>query len=83
MIRHIVYGDQFVLLARDDSGHVFLQFVVVRGFDQVLASFHGKDDVDIDLGIRVGHGAEDAAPDGACESNLDWFYKYVAPDGAR
>lgn len=55
MIGHVVDGDHFLVLGRDNAGDVFLEFVVVFGFDEVLPAFDGEDDVDVDLGVGVGH----------------------------
>jgi len=38
------------------SGNVFMQPVFKSWDDQVLPSFRGKNEVDIELGIRISHG---------------------------
>ena len=55
MVRHIVYGDQFLFLCGDDAGDVFLQFVVMLWQDEVLPPFNGKHDLDVNLRIGIGH----------------------------
>src|SRR5271165_3630366 len=55
MVRHIVYGNQLVLLRRDSADDVFLDFVVVFGWDEVLPAFDSEYDVNINLRIGVGH----------------------------
>ena len=44
-------GPAIFVLAGDDPGDVFLQFIVVFGLDQVLPAFDGKDDLDVDLSV--------------------------------
>jgi hypothetical protein len=56
MIRHIVDGYQFLSLTGDNAGNIFLQFIVMFGFDEVLSPFNGEHNVDINLRIGVGHG---------------------------
>src|ERR1700690_1806525 len=54
-VRHIVDGNQFLVLTGDNTGDVFLKFVVVFGFDEVLSAFDSKHDVDVNLRVGVGH----------------------------
>src|SRR5215469_707358 len=42
-------------LLGNDAGDVFLQFVVVFGRNEALPAFNRKNDVDINLCVRVGH----------------------------
>ena len=55
MIRHIVYGNELVLLSGHDAGDVLLQFVAVFRPDKVLPAFDGKHNVDVDLRVGVRH----------------------------
>jgi hypothetical protein len=55
MIGHIIYRDQFLLLSRDDSGDVFLKFLVVLGRKEILSALNGKNNMKIDLRGRVRH----------------------------
>jgi hypothetical protein len=55
MIWHIVYGDQFLFLTRDDAGDVFLQFIVVFGLDEIMSTFDGKHNVDVNLRVGICH----------------------------
>ena len=55
MIRQVVNGDQLLLLAGDDAIHVLLQFVFELGTNQILPPLHGKNDVNINLRVGVGH----------------------------
>lgn len=68
MIGHIIDDDHFVILTGNNAGDVFLKFVVVFRFDEVLSSFDGEHDMDINLRVGVCHVEEDAAPDGALKS---------------
>jgi len=56
MVRHIIYGNQFLPLRRDDARDVFLQFVVMFGLNEILPAFDGEHDVDVNLRVGVGHG---------------------------
>ena len=55
MIRHIVYGNQLLLLPGHDAGDVFLKFVIVLCLDKALPTLDGKHDVKINLRVGVGH----------------------------
>ncbi len=56
MVRHIVDRQELLILSRNNSSDVFLQLVVVFGWDEVLSAFDGKHDLDVDLGVGVRHG---------------------------
>jgi hypothetical protein len=53
-----------LVLAGDNPGDVFLEFVVVSRVDEVLPPSHREHDVKLNLSIGVGH-PQDAAPKGA------------------
>jgi hypothetical protein len=55
MIRHIIYGDQFLFPAGNDASNVFLQLVVLFRLDEALPAFNGEHDVDVNLRVGVGH----------------------------
>lgn len=75
-----INSDQLLSLAGDDAGHVFLQLLTAIRPDYARASGHGKDDVEIDLRISVGHSVRlHAAPDGAWLFLHRRFYRYGAP----
>ena len=79
MIRHIVDGDQFVFLRGNNTGDIFLQFLVMFGRDEALPAFDGKHYVKINLRVGVGH--EQKMPLLTELGNLFWFvdYKYAGP----
>jgi hypothetical protein len=58
VVWHAVNREKFLVLAGDDAGNVFLEFFFAIGSNEVLAAFHGENDLDVDLGVRVGHGAK-------------------------
>jgi hypothetical protein len=82
MIRHIIDGNQFLLLTGDDAGDVFLEFAVVFGFDEILSAFDGEHDVDVDLRVGVGHARKMPLLTELRNLFLVGFYKDDAPDGA-
>ena len=55
MIRHVIYGNQLMLLGGDDARDVFLQLVVVFWGDKALPAFNGENDLNVDLGVGVCH----------------------------
>jgi hypothetical protein len=55
VVRHIIDRDQFLFLLRHNSSDEFLEFIVVLRWDDILTSLYGKYDMDIDLGIGIGH----------------------------
>jgi len=55
MVWHVVYGDQLVLLSRDDTGNVFLLFIIMFRHNETLSALDGKNDMDVNLRIGVGH----------------------------
>lgn len=55
MIGHIVDGNQFLFLRRNNAGDVFLQFVVVLRRDEILPAFDGEHDVNINLRVGICH----------------------------
>jgi|ERR1041385_8014453 hypothetical protein len=62
MIRHVVDRDEFMPLSGNDAGDVFLHLGIVFGGDETLAALDGKDDVDVNLGVGVGHEGRMAVP---------------------
>ena len=70
-----------MLLGGHDAGDVFLQLVVVFLIDQALA-FDCKHDLDIDLGISVGHVQMMPLLTELENPPLVRVYKDDAPDGA-
>ena len=71
-----------MLLGGHDAGDVFLQLVVVFLIDQALATFDCKHDLDIDLGISVGHVQMMPLLTELENLPLVRVYKDDAPDGA-
>ena len=55
MVRHIVNGDELLFLTGNDAGDIFLKFVVIFGFDEVLPAFDCEYDVNVDLRVGIGH----------------------------
>src|ERR1039458_3659936 len=55
MIRHVVDRNQLLPLVGKDAGDVFLQFVIVLRRNEILPALHGEHDVNVDLGVGVGH----------------------------
>ena len=45
MVGHVVDGNELLALRRHDASDVLLEFVLMLGFDQVLAFLHGEDNV--------------------------------------
>ena len=58
VIRHIVYGNQFLILTGNNAGDVFLKFVVMVRLDEALPAFDGEHDMDVDLRVGVGHASK-------------------------
>src|SRR5665213_3303652 len=79
VIRHIVYGNQFLLFPRDNAGDVFLKFVIVLRLNEALPAFNGEHDMEIDLRVGVGHAPK--MPLLTEHENLFYsaFYKDFAP----
>lgn len=55
MIRHAEHRKKFLSTFGDDPRNVFVQFFTVPRMDQILPSANGENDLDINLGIRIGH----------------------------
>jgi hypothetical protein len=55
VIRHIVYGNQFLPLAGDNACDVFLKFVIMFRLDEVSPTFDSEHDVDINLRVGICH----------------------------
>ncbi len=53
MIGHIVNRDQLLSLGSNNSGNVFLKFVIVLGIDEVLSAFDGEHDLNVDFSVGV------------------------------
>jgi hypothetical protein len=79
MVRHVIDGDQFLFLTGDDASDVFLEFVVVFGFDEILPAFDGKHDMDVNLGVGVGHARKMPLLTELGNLFRCGCYKYVAP----
>ena len=69
VVRHAVDGDELLTLPGDDAGDVFLQFFFAFRANQVLPSLHGEHDLNVDLGIGVGHIAA-SFPEGDARCKL-------------
>src|SRR5262249_30477029 len=80
MIRHVIDCYQLLTLSGDDAGHVFLKFIVMLSLDQALSSLHSENNLNVDLGVRIGHFY--AAPTELGLFLIAVFYKEVAPNGA-
>jgi hypothetical protein len=55
VIGHIIDRNQLLLLSRDNSGNVFLKFVVMLRLDKILSALDGENNMKIDLPVRVCH----------------------------
>ena len=55
VIGHAVDGDELLLLVSSNSGDVFVQGFLVPLGKETMSALHGKDHVNVDLGIGVGH----------------------------
>ena len=82
VVRHVVDGNQFLVLTGDNAGDVFLKFVVMFGFDEVLSAFDGEHDMDVDLRVSVGHVRKMPLLTELRNLFLVGFYKDDALDGA-
>ena len=49
MIGHAIYNNRLLIFALNNSGNVFMQLILPRFANQVLSTFHRKNDLDIDL----------------------------------
>jgi len=49
MVGHGVNGDQFLALARDDAGDVFVQFLLAFGTNQILPALDREYDLQVNL----------------------------------
>ncbi len=56
VVRHAIYGQQLLISLGRNARQLLLKLFLELGADEVLASFHGKNDLDVDLGVGVGHG---------------------------
>ena len=81
MVPHIIDGDQFLFLAGDDAGDVFLQFVVVFGHDEILPAFDGEHDVKVNLRVGVCHARNMSLRTELGNSFLFWFLQIGQPYG--
>ena len=75
MIGHVVNGNQFVPLLGNNAGEVFLQLVVVFGRNEVLPAFNRKNDMDINLCVRVCHAPNMSLPWSL--GNVFWALYYI------
>ena len=55
VVGHTIDGNWFVVSFADDAAHIFFEFVAELFPDEALAAFHGKNKMNIELGIGVGH----------------------------
>ena len=69
VVRHAVDGDELLALPGDDAGHVLLQLLFAFWENQALPSLHGKDDLDVNLGVSVSHNAS-RFPEGDARDKL-------------
>ena len=91
MIGHAVDRDQFLILLADDTSDVLLDLLFVIRLNQALSSLNGEDNLNIDLGVGVGHVEFWMQPVISSNIPLRWsgetislrsVYKHVAPFGA-
>ena len=75
MVRPVVDGNEFLLLSGDDPRDVLLQLVVMPGVDQILTSLDRKHQVDVNLGIGIGH--REIAPVGVGAGRLASRYTSI------
>jgi len=55
MIGHVINGDELGTYMGDNARHVFLQFDLVLGTDEVLTALDSEYNVDIDLCVGICH----------------------------
>src|SRR2546423_1291138 len=55
MVWHAMHRQKFLSTLRDDAGHIFVKFLFEFAANQALAGFDSKNDLEIDLGVSVGH----------------------------
>jgi hypothetical protein len=73
MVGNAVDDDRFMTLVFDDPAHVFEHFIPPFVLKQVLASLHGKNNLDIDLGICACHVASMRFPNLILSSLRDFL----------
>lgn len=56
MVGHKVNGQEFVLFVLQQARHVPLGFLPEFGFDECLAVLNRKNQMDVKLCVRIGHG---------------------------
>ena len=56
VVRHVVNGQELLVLPRNDSRDELLQLVIVLGSDEILSAFYSKHDLNVDLRVSVCHG---------------------------
>ena len=78
MIRQIIDRNQLLVLTGNDASDVFLQFVVVFRRDEILPTFDGEHDVDINLRVGVGH-----APKMPLLTELENLFSFVSTKMSR
>jgi len=55
VIWHTIDRDKLLIATRYDPRDVFLQFLLALGLNDTCAPGNGEDDVQVDLGVGVGH----------------------------
>jgi hypothetical protein len=79
VIRHVVYGDQLLVLTGDNAGDVLLKFVVVFWRNKVLPPSDREHDMEIDLRVGVCHEPKMPLLTELENLFLFWFYKDFTP----
>jgi hypothetical protein len=54
MVRHAVDRQELLVPLAHDAGHVFVQLFLVLPRNQVGTPLHGKDNLNVDLGVGIG-----------------------------
>jgi hypothetical protein len=83
VIGHVVDGDEFLFLTGHDTGDVFLEFVIVSRWNQTLSAFDSKHDVNVNLGVRVGHPNKMSLPTELVNSIYDGLLQRYHPSGVK
>jgi len=79
MIRIAINGQRFRFVVADDAADVFLQALAPTFGDQALPALYRKNNLDVNLGVGVGHGYRGFAPLGLVDIAFSFFATKLSP----
>ena len=83
VIGHTMDGEQFLALSGHDASNVFVKLFLPLKANQILPFLNGKDYLNVNLGVSVGHWRESTRRAAAASTVADAYTRAPSPSSVR